>query len=135
MLYQKIAVGLISIVLISGCASAGSSTSSSTGSSYGRYHHDRDYYSESSSNYFTVKAKVIKVEPVYESITVNDPETRCWKEKVHHRGHQSSTPVIAGAILGGVVGNQFGGGSGKLSLIHISEPTRRACRSRMPSSA
>ena len=101
MIYRKTAVALLSIALMSGCASAG------------RYQHDTDYYDDRSVNYFTDKARVLRVEPVYESLTVNEPETRCWNEKVRSHGYKSSTPIIAGAILGGVVGNQFGGGSGK----------------------
>jgi uncharacterized protein YcfJ len=101
MTFKKTAIALITIALMSGCASAG------------RYHDDAEYYNTSSVNHFTAKAKVIRVEPVYDSITVNQPETRCWNEEVRQHGHKSSTPVIAGAILGGVVGNQFGGGSGK----------------------
>jgi len=68
---------------------------------------------------FYDKAKVISVTPVYETVEVSRPERQCWKERVHRkgRGHGGSyTPVIAGAIVGGVVGNQFGGGHGRDAL-------------------
>jgi len=68
---------------------------------------------------FYDKAKVVSVNPIYETVQISHPEERCWKERVHHRGwgHRGSyTPVIAGAIVGGVVGNQFGGGHGRDAL-------------------
>jgi uncharacterized protein YcfJ len=67
-------------------------------------------------NSFYDRARVLESKPVYETVRVNHPEERCWNEQVYHRGRGSSdsyTPTIAGAILGGVVGNQFGKGSGK----------------------
>ena len=101
MFYQKALITVISIALLSGCASAG------------RYPNDTEYYDEPSFNQFTDRARVLRVKPIYETVTINEPETRCWNEQVNQNGHRSSTPVIAGAILGGVVGNQFGGGRGK----------------------
>lgn len=67
-------------------------------------------------NSFNDQARVISSEPLYETVRVNQPLERCWNERVHHRsspGSDSYTPTIAGAIVGGVVGNQFGKGSGK----------------------
>lgn len=67
-------------------------------------------------NGFRDKARVISSQPLYEVVRVNQPEERCWNERVHHRGgsrSESYTPTIAGAIVGGVVGNQFGHGRGK----------------------
>jgi len=67
-------------------------------------------------NSFSDRARVISSEPEYETIRINEPVERCWNERVHHRGRPGSdsyTPTIAGAIVGGVVGNQFGKGSGK----------------------
>ncbi len=69
-----------------------------------------------SDNNFSARGRVLKVDPLYETIRVNHPEQRCWNERVRHRssrGRGSYTPMIAGAIVGGVVGNQFGKGSGK----------------------
>lgn len=61
-------------------------------------------------------ARVIEVEPRYQ--TVREPVDRevCWDEEVREpaRGRRdSATPTIVGAIIGGVIGNQFGGGSGR----------------------
>jgi uncharacterized protein YcfJ len=70
---------------------------------------------QSDSTYYT-QGDVLKAKPLYETVQINHPEERCWNERVRHRGHRknnSHTPMIAGAILGGVVGNQFGKGSGK----------------------
>ena len=65
---------------------------------------------------FFDRGRVINSEPIYETVTINQPEERCWNERVRHHRHgrnKSYTPTIAGAIVGGVVGNQFGKGSGK----------------------
>ncbi|MCW8906457.1 MAG: glycine zipper 2TM domain-containing protein [Sedimenticola sp.] len=67
-------------------------------------------------NSFSDQARVISSEPLYETVRVNQPVEQCWNERVRHRGRPGSssyTPTIAGAIVGGVVGNQFGKGSGK----------------------
>ena len=92
-----------------GCATAGN---------YRHADYAYDDYSDysSSSHTFTDTAKVLKVKPIYDTVSINRPETRCWNEQVrHHRpsASDSYTPTIAGAILGGVIGNQFGGGRGK----------------------
>jgi len=66
-------------------------------------------------------ARVLKAEPIYETVRVNRPEQRCWQERTRYyddygpRRH-SAAPGLAGAIVGGVVGNQFGKGSGKAAL-------------------
>jgi len=107
MKHKKILTFALSAALISGCATAG------------RYDYD-DYdqnYRDGDSISFIDKAKVISASPIYETVRVNDPETRCWNEQVYHRGYKSQTesytPTIAGAIVGGAVGNQFGKGDGK----------------------
>lgn len=67
-------------------------------------------------NSFYDKARVIKVKPIYEMVRVNQPVEQCWNESVEYPGHarrDSFTPTIAGAVVGGVVGNQFGKGRGK----------------------
>jgi len=64
------------------------------------------------------EARVLKVEPIYETVRVNHPERYCRNEQVIVPGRQyhSGAPIVAGAILGGVAGHQFGGGSGKAAL-------------------
>lgn len=90
---------LLAVFTASGCAAAGP-------------HYGKNY----SDNSDFVRARVLASEPIYETVTINRPQTRCWDERVYYRDHdgqKSHTPTIAGAILGGVVGNQFGGGRGK----------------------
>jgi uncharacterized protein YcfJ len=70
---------------------------------------------------FSAKGRVTDVEPVYREVQVVTPEKTCWTSGGHspggyvtHRRHQQSyTPVIAGAIVGGVLGNQVGKGRGR----------------------
>ncbi len=72
---------------------------------------------------YTDYARVLKVTPLYRQVQVNVPERQCWDEKVvHHQpgrsrgGYQSYTPHILGGVAGGVIGNQFGKGSGNTIL-------------------
>lgn len=59
-----------------------------------------------------VRATVIDVEPLYETVEVSVPVRECYTVRVP--GYRPSTAdVAAGAVIGGVIGNQFGGGSGK----------------------
>ena len=64
-------------------------------------------------------AKVVDVQPIYETYQVNQPITQCWTERVavedgYHPSHRkkSRTPEIVGAIIGGVIGNQIGKNGG-----------------------
>ncbi|MDI3261266.1 MAG: glycine zipper 2TM domain-containing protein [Fulvimonas sp.] len=60
-------------------------------------------------------AKVVSVEPVRE--TVNTPHEVCHDEVVRHTAPPSDQHQIAGtaigAVVGGVLGHQIGGGSGR----------------------
>jgi uncharacterized protein YcfJ len=60
-------------------------------------------------------AKVLDVTPVIEVVQVPRDERICQQEMVRRRvpEHRSPAPAIFGSILGGVIGSQFGGGSGK----------------------
>ena len=60
-------------------------------------------------------ADVVGVEPIMEVIEIPVDERVCWNEKVYHDHprYVSGTPSILGSIIGGVVGNQFGGGHGR----------------------
>lgn len=47
---------------------------------------------------------------------VGPPTQRCWVEReqiVQNSGGANAPAVIAGALLGGIIGHQFGGGTGK----------------------
>ncbi|HET6604999.1 MAG TPA: glycine zipper 2TM domain-containing protein [Xanthomonadaceae bacterium] len=63
-------------------------------------------------------AEVLSVDPVIDYI--REPATRreCWEEPVYYRrgGYyrdRDRTPGLVGAIVGGVIGNQFGSGRGR----------------------
>ena len=61
-------------------------------------------------------AKVIDVEPIVRLVTVTTPVRECWNESREytvdrHRGGSGGATLL-GAILGGVIGHQFGSGSG-----------------------
>jgi uncharacterized protein YcfJ len=82
--------------------------------------------SADSRNSYTDTAKVLDVDPIYETVSVYVPEEHCWSTPKRHRRHQSKyydykqnksyTGAIAGGIIGGVIGNQFGHGSGKKAM-------------------
>ena len=65
-------------------------------------------------------ARVVDVQPVVRFVTVETPVRECWEEtryrEYDHRGHRahsaSAGSSIAGAIIGGVIGHQFGSGRG-----------------------
>lgn len=62
-------------------------------------------------------AKVVRADPVYRSIRVREPRQVCHEEpvteRVVHRGHADHGAVLFGAVVGGVIGHQFGGGHGR----------------------
>jgi uncharacterized protein YcfJ len=65
-----------------------------------------------------VRARVTHVEPIYETILVEQPVTSCSREYVER--YVSSPNVagqtLAGAIVGAAIGRQFGDGSGRDAL-------------------
>ena len=63
-------------------------------------------------------AKVVSAVPVYEVDRRPVDKEVCWEEQVWHRDRKAHSPAagIFGAIVGGVIGHQFGGGSGKTAL-------------------
>jgi uncharacterized protein YcfJ len=87
-------------VLISGCSALAISGAAVSGQS------------------FVDKARVIEAQPQYETVEVANPVTECWTERVARNDYRrgSYTAPLAGGILGGVVGNQFGRGRGKTAL-------------------
>ncbi len=60
-------------------------------------------------------AKVLRVQPVTEIVQIPEEQQVCREEPVqyHVAQYRSPVPVIFGSIIGGVIGAQFGGGSGK----------------------
>jgi len=73
----------------------------------------------SSADAHFATATVTGVQPILRVVEVTVPREVCWNEQVrstaHYkkRGYRSHTPTMLGGILGGVVGNQFGGGRGQ----------------------
>lgn len=60
-------------------------------------------------------ADVIEATPVTRVMRKPVDERVCWQEEVYREipARRSVAPSIFGALLGGVIGNQFGGGSGR----------------------
>lgn len=65
--------------------------------------------------------KVLDVEPLYETVSVQVPEQRCWSDPDRYSdtrryfngdGRQLAGTLIGG-VVGGVLGNQVGGGNGR----------------------
>jgi len=66
-------------------------------------------------------ARVIGVEPVYETVIVEAPVRSCHQEIVERRVSRPSVAgqTLAGAIVGAAIGRQFGDGSGRDALTVI----------------
>ena len=71
-------------------------------------------YNDQHSNAAYDYAKVVGVDPIYETYQVNNPVEQCYSERVRVRGDRhysrksSKTPEILGGIIGGAIGNQVG---------------------------
>lgn len=64
-----------------------------------------------------VYAKVVDVQPIVRYVTVNRPRQECWDEVVYSEPRRGvAGPALAGGIIGGAIGRQFGGGSGRDAL-------------------
>jgi uncharacterized protein YcfJ len=59
-----------------------------------------------------VSARVVGVEPMVRYVTVERPRQSCWDEVVQQpvRPFGVAGPTIAGGIIGGAIGRQFGSG-------------------------
>jgi uncharacterized protein YcfJ len=62
-------------------------------------------------------AKVLSSQPVIHYVTVRRPVQECWQETQNYTEYRRAPgeggATLLGAIVGGVIGHQFGGGSGK----------------------
>lgn len=70
----------------------------------------------SDENVRFVYADVLRVDPVYESIRINEPREECYDAEVHRQGSRydnTAAGTIVGAIVGGALGNQVGKGDGR----------------------
>ena len=64
-------------------------------------------------------AEVIKAEPLYQPVQVARPVNECWiEERITHgnRRHGGYAAPVAGAIIGGVVGNHLIRGRGRTAM-------------------
>lgn len=68
-----------------------------------------------------VYARVVDVDPMVRYVTVDRPREECWTGYEQRRSGSFGVPgqTAAGAVLGAVIGRQFGGGSGKDALTVI----------------
>ncbi|NIL93196.1 MAG: glycine zipper 2TM domain-containing protein [Woeseiaceae bacterium] len=61
-------------------------------------------------------AKVISSTPVVRYVTVRTPVRECWQETEYYTRYEgrrgSPGTTLAGAVIGGVIGHQFGSGRG-----------------------
>jgi uncharacterized protein YcfJ len=76
-------------------------------------------------------ARVVDVAPIVQRIRVQTPARECWQEieyqtfrqETHVPGDQgrarTAGPTIAGGLIGGVLGRQFGGGSGRDAMTAV----------------
>jgi len=62
-------------------------------------------------------AKVVSSKPVYRYVTVRTPVRECWQETEYYTRYEGRPGApgrtLAGAVIGGVIGHQFGSGRGK----------------------
>lgn len=63
-------------------------------------------------------ARVVAVEPVYETVIVERPVTSCRTEYLERRVGSAAVAgqTLAGAVVGAAIGRQFGDGSGRDAL-------------------
>ncbi len=53
-------------------------------------------------------AKVVNVEPIYETVSYSEPYQECHYERRTVKNHKSHTAVIVGSLIGGAIGNELG---------------------------
>ena len=62
-------------------------------------------------------ARVVRAVPIYREVRVREPRQVCEDvpvvERTTYRGYSDPGAVLVGAVIGGVIGHQFGGGSGR----------------------
>lgn len=78
---------------------------------------DHDYRVARNNGAVYDYAKVISSQPIVDYVTVKKPVRECWEEMqtytIDHGARHSRGGALVGAIIGGAVGHQFGGGRGK----------------------
>lgn len=91
------------VMLFSGLAAV-LAAHAATADPAGRYYPQRDY------------AKVTDVEPITRTVRVHRPRRECWDEDVTYYRPAPYAPTLLGGLLGGVIGHQFGSGSGQAAM-------------------
>jgi uncharacterized protein YcfJ len=97
---SKIQIGFTTVVLGVLAATA------QAGSGRDRYDHDHDH--DRGRGY----AKVLHVDPILERVRYSVPVEQCWDEHREVRRGGSEGAAIVGGVLGAVIGNNVGRGSG-----------------------
>lgn len=71
--------------------------------------------SASADGYAQKRGVVVAVEPVYSTAYTPTVQEQCFEQQVpiYQNRRASTGDVFTGAVIGGAIGNQFGGGSGK----------------------
>jgi uncharacterized protein YcfJ len=76
---------------------------------------DRDDWRDHDHGY--EYAQVVRSEPIYREVRIREPREECRQEPVtertHYAGGGDPGAMLFGAIVGGVIGHQFGGGHGR----------------------
>ncbi len=69
-----------------------------------------------------VYARVVEVDPIVRYVTVQRPRRECWEETVYEpaRPLRIAGTTLAGGLIGGAIGRQFGGGRGRDALTLIA---------------
>ncbi len=81
----------------------------------GRHDDDRgrDGYHHYDRHDNRARARVVRVEPLYERVRYMVPVEHCWNEQVRRvRGDSASGAAVAGGLIGAVIGNRVGDGRG-----------------------
>jgi uncharacterized protein YcfJ len=65
------------------------------------------------------RAKVVRVDPIYERVRVSVPVEHCWNEQVRHvhGGADKVAATVAGSAVGAVIGNRIGDGRGAATVV------------------
>jgi len=98
------------------------------GNGWSREHDDDRYYDRDDAGYYSrdvrvvrpqfegmAYARVIDVDPIVHRVAYSNPQRECWNEEREvypQRGfdQQTAAPTIVGAVVGSVIGHQFGSG-------------------------
>jgi len=77
-------------------------------------------------------ARVINVNPIYDTVEYSKPYKECrYEERVVRKRRDSNTAIILGSIIGGAIGTEIGpnksnkrAGTVAVSSPHLTHPTR-----------